>query len=210
MKYLTEQEEFWAGIFGDEYISRNQDKRLIAANIALFSKILSRTSGISSVLEFGSNIGLNLIAIRQILPDAEISAIEINKKAAKILKDLGFVNVYHQSIFEFQPDQQRDFVFSKGVLIHINPDLLPRTYQLMYNSTRKYICIAEYFNTFPQEVPYRGIKERLFKRDFAGELLDKFPDLELVDYGFEYSRDPQRELQYNFDNITWFLLKKRM
>ena len=39
---------------------------------------------------------------------------------------------------------------------------------------------------------------------FAGELLDAYPDLELVDYGFQYHRD------HNFpaDDSTWFLLKK--
>jgi len=72
MKFQTPQEEFWAGSFGNEYIDRNQGIHDIAANIALFSKILSRTSKIHSVIEFGSNIGLNLIAIRQLLPMAEL------------------------------------------------------------------------------------------------------------------------------------------
>jgi hypothetical protein len=52
-------------------------------------------------------------------------------------------------------------------------------------------------------VPYRGNQERLFKRDFAGELMDRH-GLKLVNYGFAYHRDnyhPQ-------DDITWFLLEK--
>ena len=40
MKYKTEQEEFWAGNFGDEYIQRNQGDKLLASNLALFSKAL--------------------------------------------------------------------------------------------------------------------------------------------------------------------------
>jgi spore coat polysaccharide biosynthesis protein SpsF len=53
-------------------------------------------------------------------------------------------------------------------------------------------------------LPYRGHDERLFKRDFAGEILDRFPDLRLVDYGFRYRRDPN----FPQDDVTWFLMEK--
>ncbi|MEI6377735.1 MAG: pseudaminic acid biosynthesis-associated methylase [bacterium] len=203
MKYQTYQEEFWAGTFGDD-IQRNQDKTITATNISLFSRILAHTRNIRSVIELGSNIGLNLVAISQILPDAEISAIEINEKAASILKERQFITVYNQSIFEYTPDYQRDFVFTKGVLIHINPDLLPKTYDLIYQLSRKYICVAEYYNPVPQEIKYRETTETLFKRDFAGELLERFSDVKLVDYGFVYNKDPN----FPLDDISWFLLEK--
>lgn len=45
-----------------------------------------------------------------------------------------------------------------------------------------------------------------YLRDFAGELLDKYEDLELVEYGFTYHRDKQ----FPQDDSTWFLLKKGM
>ena len=35
-----------------------------------------------------------------------------------------------------------------------------------------------------------GHSDKLFKRDFAGELMDKYTDLILKDYGFAYKRDP--------------------
>ena len=35
--YSTPQEEFWAGDFGSEYITRNQDDRLLAANVSFTS-----------------------------------------------------------------------------------------------------------------------------------------------------------------------------
>jgi hypothetical protein len=50
-----------------------------------------------------------------------------------------------------------------------------------------------------------GHDERLFKRDFCGEILDRHADLELVDYGFAYHRDPK----FPQGDITWFLLEKR-
>ena len=50
-----------------------------------------------------------------------------------------------------------------------------------------------------------GHREMLFKRDFAGEMLDRFPDLHLVDCGFVY----HRATDFPMDDITWFLLRKQ-
>lgn len=201
--FKTEQELFWAGTFGNDYINRNNNSLIIAANINLFSKILNKTSEIQSVIEFGSNIGLNLKAIKQLLPNAELCGIEINEQASAILKEHAD-KVYNQSILEFIMDYKRDLVLIKGVLIHINPDELENVYQKLYDTSKKYILIAEYYNPTPVVLPYRGHNEKLFKRDFAGEILDKFNDLELVDYGFSYHRDPN----FPQDDINWFLLRK--
>jgi spore coat polysaccharide biosynthesis protein SpsF len=202
--FSTNQEEFWAGEFGDEYTGRNRGADRVASNIALFSKVLARTDTVKTVIEFGANIGLNLQAIRQLLPAADLSAIEINGKAVDELQRLEYVKVYRESILDFKADYPRDFVLVKGVLIHINPDYLPRVYDLLYGTTSRYICLAEYYNPSPVSIPYRGHEDRLFKRDFAGELLSRFGDLRLIDYGFVYHRDPK----FPQDDITWFLLEK--
>lgn len=202
--FKTEQEEFWAGAFGDQYVQRNNDKKIVAGNIALFSKVFKQVTNINSVIEFGANIGLNLRAINQLLPEAKLSAIEINGTAAGELNKLGEIKVYNKSILEFEPDHQRDFVLIKGVLIHINPDELPKVYERLYQTSSRYICVAEYYNPSPVAIDYRGHQNRLFKRDFAGEILDKYPDLKLVDYGFVYRRDNL----FPLDDITWFLLEK--
>lgn len=201
--FQTEQERFWAGEFGNEYIERNRSS--VAANIHLFSKILSKTSNVNSIIEFGSNIGLNLIAIHQLLPDSSLSAVEINKKAVDELKKIPYINeMFPVSILDFEQIKKYDFCFMKGVLIHINPDKLESIYKLLYNSSNKYIFIAEYYNPSPVEIDYRGHKGKLFKRDFAGEIMDLFPDVRLIDYGFIYHRDPN----FPQDDITWFLLRK--
>ena len=74
----------------------------------------------------------------------------------------------------------------------------------MYAASRRYICLIEYYNPTPVEVPYRGEREKLFKRDFAGELLDTYPDLRLCAYGFQYHRDSN----FPMDDVNWFLLEK--
>lgn len=203
--YKTDQEYFWAGEFGNNYVQRNKNQEIIAANIALFSKIIAKAPQVTSVIEFGSNIGLNLQAIQQLLPSVSLSAIEINELAVKQLEKLDNITIYHQSIFDFAPKNQEDFVLIKGVLIHLNPDMLQSVYEKLYASSKRYICIVEYYNPTPVELEYRGHDGKLFKRDFAGELMDKYPTLQLIDYGFCYHKDPV----FLQDDLTWFLLEKR-
>ena len=81
---------------------------------------------------------------------------------------------------------------------------MPVVYDRMYAASNRLIAVIEYYNPSPVEIPYRGHQDRLFKRDFAGDLLDRFPDLLLVDYGFQYHRDPN----FPVDDLTWFLLEK--
>jgi spore coat polysaccharide biosynthesis protein SpsF len=203
--HQTEQEAFWAGEFGNAYAARNRGARWVASNTALFASILRRTENVRSVIEFGANIGLNLQALRQLLPEAELAAVEINEQAAAELRRLPGVRVHHQSILEFTPEAPADFALIKGVLIHIQPDKLPQVYDLLHRSSRRYVCLVEYYNPTPVSVPYRGHADRLFKRDFAGEMLQRFPDLRLLDYGFVYRGDPN----FPQDDATWFLLEKR-
>ncbi|WCJ60815.1 methyltransferase domain-containing protein [Fontisphaera persica] len=202
--YQTPQEAFWAGAFGSDYTQRNQGERLVASNASLFQRLLAKASPPASILELGANIGLNLVALRQLLPEAHLAAVEINPEAVSHLRRLPEVEVFHESLLEFQPPRAYDLVFTKGVLIHIAPEQLPKVYDLMYRASRRYVALAEYYNPTPVSVPYRGHLDRLFKRDFAGELLDRFPDLRLVDYGFVYRRDPAHPQ----DDLTWFLLEK--
>jgi spore coat polysaccharide biosynthesis protein SpsF len=205
MAFATEQEEFWAGEFGNEYIQRNNSDELLASNLNFFTNALKYTGKPNSVIEFGSNIGMNLRAIKLLFPGIKLHGIEINSTAATLLKEaVGNDNVSNCSIYDYARTEKYDISFIKGVLIHINPDMLPVVYQKLYDASGKYILICEYYNPSPVTIKYRGHENRLFKRDFAGEMLEKFKDLALVDYGFSYKRDPA----FPQDDITWFLLKK--
>lgn len=203
MTFETKQEAFWAGSFGDDYTDRQESARWIANNTALFAEALSRTRDVNSVVEFGANVGLNLMAIRTLLPEAELAGVEINPKAFARLNALAGVRAIQASILEYEPDTRWDLALIKGVLIHINPEHLPRVYDLIHAASSRYICITEYYSPKPEEVKYRGHDGVLFKRDFAGEMLDRFEDLCLVDYGFVYHRG-----RFPQDDVTWFLLEK--
>lgn len=203
-KYKTEQEEFWAGEFGDQYINRNSDKKILASKIVVFSKILEFCDGVKTILEFGPNVGLNIEALNLILPEARISAVEINKNAVIELKKLNTEEIFNESILEFATDARYDLTFTSGVLIHINPDELETVYEKLYTHSKKYILVAEYYNPVPVEIEYRGYSQKLFKRDFAGEIMEKYPDLKLVNYGMTYSKDRD----FYHDDLNWFLMEK--
>lgn len=201
----TPQEQLWAGEFGNAYIARNRDGALLDHNRALFDKILSSTSGVTSAIEFGANIGNNLRALRDLLPEAELHSVEINASAAAEIEAWGGATVEVASLLDFDPSRQWDLSFTKGVLIHLPPESLPGVYDKLVAASSRYVMVCEYYNPTPVEVPYRGQDHALFKRDFAGEILDAHPGLRLVDYGFTYHRDPQHPL----DDSTWFLMEKQ-
>jgi pseudaminic acid biosynthesis-associated methylase len=205
-QFATEQEKFWAGTFGTEYIGRNQGDVLLASNLNFFSTALRNARDLASCIEFGANIGMNLKALKLLYPKMTAHGIEINVDAAQELaKLISAQHVYQSSILDFVPSRQWDLTLIKGVLIHINPEVLHSVYDKLVASSGRYLLVAEYYNPAPVAIPYRGHQDKLFKRDFAGEIMDRHPQMRLIDYGFAYRRDPN----FPQDDITWFLLEKK-
>ena len=210
MKCKTEQENFWSGKFGNEYISRNNSQEMQGSYLKLWARILKHVSCVKSVIELGANVGINIRALKMLLPRTTFSAVEINQQACEKLRAIEGLEVVNDSILNLAVvggEKRFDLVFTRGVLIHLNPDCLRDAYETMYEYTNAggYIVIDEYYSPSPVAIDYRGNKEKLFKRDFAGEMMDMFPGLELVDYGFTYHRDSEW-----IDDSNWFLMKKRM
>ncbi|MDE1164323.1 MAG: pseudaminic acid biosynthesis-associated methylase [Pseudomonas sp.] len=205
MRELSEQEHFWSGDFGDQYVVRNQSDTHIASNLVLFAKALANTSPISSLLELGSGSGNALKALRQLLPGCDLYGAEINAKACHHAQAANVAHVWQGSLFDYPRERTFELTLSKGVLIHLAPQMLPAAYGQLYELSQRYILICEYYNPTPVEVSYRGHGGKLFKRDFAGEMLDRYSDLTLLDYGFFYRRD----CNFPMDDTHWFLLEKR-
>jgi pseudaminic acid biosynthesis-associated methylase len=196
---------FWRGAFGDDYVERNRDARFVAGNLALFSKVLARTGPLESAVEFGCNVGLNLQALAALQPGCRLTGVEINARAARAARAWGGATIVEDSFLDAVPCTPHTMAFTKGVLIHIDPARLPEAYDRLVAGAQKYVFVAEYYNPTPMTVSYRGHDERLFKRDFAGELLERHPELRLLDYGFCWRGDPT----FPMDDLTWFLLEKR-
>lgn len=201
----------WEGEFGNQYAERNEGK--VASNTALFAKILQRTHGITSVLEFGCGTGQNLEAIQTLIRPVDLYGIEINQKAFLRANGLDRMSI---GMRDFVADgvpsvwpQTCDLAMTKGVLIHTAPADLPKAYDRLIDHSSKYILIAEYYNPTPVEVMYRGMPAALWKRDFCKEIMDRAAYqhhifLRLIDYGFQYHGDPN----FPQDDITWFLMEK--
>lgn len=206
--FKTQQEAFWAGEFGDDYIGRNETlPEQLAGQLFFFARALEKLRPTpASICELGANIGLNLRALKLLFPHAYQTCVEINGQAVERLRrDQVGDEVIHDSILNFTPTRQSDLVLIKGVMIHLNPEVLPEVYQKIADASSRYVLIAEYYNRRPDEILYRGHEGRLFRRDFGGEFMIACPDFQLADYGFSYHRDT-REQQ---DDLTWFLFERK-
>ena len=204
MNYQTEQEKFWHGEFGLNYIDRNNSESLLYSKVAMWTKMLHAANNVASIRELGCNIGLNLIALKRLQPSLKLSGYEINEEAARQAAEFKVAYIKQGSILEKIDTEKVDLTFTLGVLIHINPDYLDNVYANLVHGSNRYVLVAEYYNPSPTQITYRGHEGKLFKRDFAGDLIDDY-GLKLIDYGFFYKRDnwsPQ-------DDITWFLLEKQ-
>lgn len=202
------QASLWRGGFGDEYVDRNTDSRDYMASLtASWARILRclMDRPPQTIFEGGANIGLNLHALRA-LTTADFYALEPNAKArAKLVRD-GLApaeRVLDGLLTQIDlPDGAVDLAFTRGVLIHVPPADLLRSCQELVRVSRRYVIANEYFSPRPEEIPYRGLKDALFKRDFGSFYLENFPQLRVVDYGFDWK--PVTGL----DNLTWWVFEK--
>lgn len=201
MREKSEQEQFWKGTFGDEYNTRNIIEPAERADF--FRNVFKLTGGIESICELGANRGHNLLAIQSINENLELTGVEINGKAFNELSEISGIRSINSSIQDYSENVSFDLVFTCGVLIHINPSDLPLVYKKIYELSKKYILVNEYYNPTPIEIAYRGYTGKLFKRDFAGEILDMYDNLKIESYGFLWGR-----VEPAWDNSTWFLLSK--
>lgn len=198
---LNEQEAFWAGDFGTQYSHRNVGR--IDTNRAFFREVFSHMDAVRSIMEFGCGTGENLAAISKLgKQDLSLYGVEINHEAARRIP-VG--KIFECSVHDFPLREQYDLVITKGFLIHVEPDRLPNVYDKLFAASKRYILIAEYFAPTVTPVEYRGLKNKLWRNDFAGAMLDRFPgQLSTPAYGFCYKRDEY----FGQDNLNWFLLEK--
>lgn len=203
----NKQIDFWRGEFGDAYLGRNAaEDDAINNRKAMWRTLLAATDvPLTSILEVGSNIGLNLRALHDLVT-ADLYAVEPNATARAELAasdvlapDHIFDSTAQQLPFS---DEKFDLVFTSGVLIHIAPTDLLTSCREIHRVSGQFIACAEYFNPKPVEIPYHGHAGVLFKRDFGAFWLDNFSDLTLVDYGFFWKRET------GLDDLTWWIFRK--
>ena len=202
----TEQETFWAQRYAQEYIARNSAWDVELGAQAWRQMLARAEQPISNFLECGCNIGRNLSLLSRVLPQARRSIIEISEPAfAFTTRQYATEHAFNGPILQADlPLEAFDLVFTTGVLIHVNPDQLLDTMRFMFERSRRYVLMGEYFNRTPTMLEYRGERDRLFKRDFGKLFAENF-DVTVRDVGFLWGH------QYDaagFDDITWWLFEK--
>ena len=202
-------ETAWAGDFGADYTARNvASDDALRMRTAMWGRIgqAFHDEPPRSILEVGCNLGLNLRVLPRLF-DAELSAIEPNPAAREILlqqKSLPPERLY-AGFGDKIPvaDGAVELAFTSGVLIHVAPEKLNATIDEIHRVSSKYVMCAEYFSPRAETLSYRGQEGLLFRNDFGGCYMDRFADLELVDYGFFWKRAT------GLDDVTWWLFRKR-
>lgn len=203
---MINQERLWKGEFGNAYHERNP----LRNQQAYWSDILwGRAGQIHSVLEFGAGKGDNLIALRSILftppiylqPDNDnITGIEVNPLACQAMRE-AHLTVLEGTVLEVPIPNAADLVITRGFLMHVPKPYLMLTLDRIYAASMRYICLAEYYSPRRRVVHYHGQANALWTDDFARIMLETYPNLRLVKYGFKYHGD-------NGDDLTYFLMEK--
>ncbi|PJE81442.1 methyltransferase type 11 [Candidatus Pacearchaeota archaeon CG10_big_fil_rev_8_21_14_0_10_32_42] len=199
---------FWKGDFGKQYLKRNSlNSEKINESEKVFKRILGGLQ-LNSILEVGSNVGINLSGIRRAFgKNMDLYAVEPFEEAYRQLlsnQEINLKEALNCSAFEIPfEDNSIDLVFTNGVLIHINPNKLKDAMSEIVRVSKKYVLCSEYFSQNEEEIIYRGQKGYLFKRDFGKHYLENFPNLKTVSYGFLW----QEEFP-SFDNLNWWLFEK--
>jgi spore coat polysaccharide biosynthesis protein SpsF len=199
----TPQEQYWKD--NDAYHARSPGDE--ESNYHLFRKALACADlrWNCSITEYGCGTGANLRALTRCFTSPVLTGVELNDSAALVAHNTveGGAAIEVGSILNgWKPLDPQDLVLTKGLLIHIHPEDLPRAYKTLVDASDRYVLTCEYYCPTPRMIPYRGHDDRLWARDFAGEIMAAH-GLKLVDYGFvsKYDRHPQ-------DDLTWFLMEK--
>ena len=130
--------DFWSGPFGDEYTDRNSGEILQSIAFTLRTiETLKIERDLKSILELGPNRGMNTRAFRTLFPFAKIECVEINEKAANLLKHSEIANVYNVDFLKYETNDVFDLVVSSYFLIHMEQHELENIYRKIAKSINR-------------------------------------------------------------------------
>jgi pseudaminic acid biosynthesis-associated methylase len=207
-----QQLEQWTGAFGRQFTDRNSlsvadmDARYAAdygvSRTEMNRVFLDELPRDLRILEVGANIGNQLLFL-QSMGFTNLWGLEAADYGLEIARRrTSDINLVKGSAFDLPfKDGWFDLVFTSVVLIHISPNDLPSAMAEIYRCSRRYIWGFEYYAETLTDVPYRGMPNMCWKRDFAKVYMEQFPDLTLV---------KQQLYPYTTDNNVdaMFLLQK--
>lgn len=191
-------EDLWAGSFGNAYLARNSSAGDLREE---FWHTLLREFPAPRVLEVGCNAGANL---QWIVPRSEEAwGVDVSLRALEALRDAvptahGVKGNARSLPF---PDRSFDLVFTAGVLIHQPETSVAKVIGELVRVSRRYVLAIEYAASDTEEVPYRGQRAALFRRDYQALFSKLHPELDLMKQG---ALGPSS----GWDDVTWWLFCK--
>lgn len=187
----TKQMDTWSGTFGKEYTDRSSyspeehDRSYVDAigmtRRELNDRFLADMDPSMRILEVGSNIGLQLVTLRD-QGFTNLYGIELQPYAVEVCqKTFPGLNVIQGEADNIPfRDGFFDLVFTSGVLIHIPPAQLHAVIGEMVRCSNRYLWGYEYYAEEDAEINYRGHEDLLWKRNFPRHFLEVDPSLTLV------------------------------
>lgn len=210
---MTPQERAWFGKHGFRYIIHHMGENWEQTRVPFWTEIFSILPAVTSVCEFGANIGANLKAIRSIKPETDLAGIEVNPVACNILTQEGF-HATQGSIAEVELGRKFDLVFSRGVLIHIKPSDLTDVMRRMANHSSRYVMIFEHYSQTMHSLDAYGkavarttgeVGEGYqFWGDFSGEFAKLYPDWSITRSGVRNVPD----VAPKYGDLHWTIFQK--
>jgi len=146
----------------NEYTEENEG--LIQEDLCKFIYHVSLSLGAKKILEAGCNIGNNLNGFPTNL---EIFGLDMNENALKkaISKYPSFKFKKGSLTKIPYPDNYFDVVFTRGVLIHINPSDIENATKELVRVTKKWIFNLEYFGEDNKMIKWKRGNDLLWYRD---------------------------------------------
>jgi pseudaminic acid biosynthesis-associated methylase len=199
----TPLSELWAGSFGDDYAQRNAEAD--RGRRPFWQATIERLAPVSA-LEVGCNVGGNLLWLAEILGAENVAGVDVNERALAAARErVPGADLRLASALELPfADASFDLVFTTGVLIHQSSGDLPSVMSEIVRCSRRHVLCGEYFGDEETEVPYRGERGALFRRDYGGLYARAHPELRLVHEEF-LTRGPQS----SWDDVTVWVFEKQ-
>ena len=163
MEWNMSTQEFWAGDGGTQYTLRNDgDWR---ARTSFWRDVIP--TDVNTVFECGTNLGMNLRAIRACRA-INVHGIEINQSAADAALARG-LPVVQGDLLRMQAVPMWDLTFTCGVLIHMAPDQVLDAMEQVAALSRRYVMCVEYESESGEEemIRYRDSYDLLWRRPYG-------------------------------------------
>ncbi len=154
MKY---DHELW-----NDYTKENAG--VIQEKLADFIYHITLALNAKKILEVGCNVGNNLASFPS---KSNVCGLDMNKVALEISKKKYPNFKFKDGSLLKMPfeDSEFDFVFSRGVLIHIPNSDMPDVINEMLRVSKKWICNLEYFGEDGKMISWKRGNDLLWYRD---------------------------------------------